>query len=613
MATEKLIIELDAKVGNLTTELEKINKRLDETDEKTKNADKSLKELSEGVKKVTKFTSGAVAAFTAFVTIAAKSRSELQNLADTANDSIAAFEATAFALQTVGVDASGTAQLLNDVTEAASEFANVGAGPFQDLADQIGLTEAQAKSLALEVKDLSGTDAMLRLVSVVNEAGLSFADTNQALKAISSDFQFLSPLIANNGRELQTLTQRYNEANAALSLTSVQEQSLKELSTTTTLLTDQLGNSANLISATVAPTFNAFFNAVIDVVPEATNTIVDFFNKFQEASNITDINSINREIEELNDSAAKYEEQLNSLISGEYQLAFGNNENIQAQAEGLTVVNERLAELKSRRDELIEQQAILDEVSKRNGGLISGGSRAADEDAQKQLEAIADRFKSEEELLRQKLSEELAIVGENKELRKALEEEFNNELLARETERLNEQLSKEKEASNKIKKLRQDDLKAEQQAQSDKLAYAQTYTGAALTLANTFFEDNKALRAGLVVVDTAAGIAKAFADLPYPAALAASASIAATGAAQLAAITSATKGSGGAGSSVSGTTDVTNDLIDNLGDTSDLTISAGDTSGANQALILKIEADDSDVANSIQALLKNAKLSGTLQ
>jgi len=49
----------------------------------------------------------------------------------------------------------------------------------------------------------------------------------------------------------------------------------------------------------------------------------------------------------------------------------------------------------------------------------------------------------------------------------------------------------------------------------------------------------------MVVVHAAAGIMRAFADLPYPAALAASAGIAATGVAQLAAISSASSGGGG--------------------------------------------------------------------
>ena len=90
------------------------------------------------------------------------------------------------------------------------------------------------------------------------------------------------------------------------------------------------------------------------------------------------------------------------------------------------------------------------------------------------------------------------------------------------------------------------EAKAKDKADKEKAKSTEQYTNAAMTLGNALFEDNKAVKAGLIIADTAAGIMKAFADLPYPAALAASASIAATGVAQLAAARSASKGGGSA-------------------------------------------------------------------
>ena len=97
-----------------------------------------------------------------------------------------------------------------------------------------------------------------------------------------------------------------------------------------------------------------------------------------------------------------------------------------------------------------------------------------------------------------------------------------------------------------MKEVRKKDAADEKARQSQNLAVAQTAIRGALALANVFFEDNKALRGALIIADTAAGIVRQFAELPYPAALATSASIAAAGAAQLATVQSTTKGSGSA-------------------------------------------------------------------
>lgn len=88
------------------------------------------------------------------------------------------------------------------------------------------------------------------------------------------------------------------------------------------------------------------------------------------------------------------------------------------------------------------------------------------------------------------------------------------------------------------------EAKHERKMNSQKIGYLQSYIGAASTIAGAFFEDNKALRSALIVADTAAGIARQFSDLPYPAALATSAAVAATGIAQLAAVNSSSMGGG---------------------------------------------------------------------
>lgn len=93
-------------------------------------------------------------------------------------------------------------------------------------------------------------------------------------------------------------------------------------------------------------------------------------------------------------------------------------------------------------------------------------------------------------------------------------------------------------------KIGKDTEKGEKQSQSQRLKNQQQFLRAGSILANTFFEDNKAIQAAFIVAETAAGITRQFADLPFPAALATSAVVAATGIAQLAALNSASPGGG---------------------------------------------------------------------
>ena len=155
---------------------------------------------------------------------------------------------------------------------------------------------------------------------------------------------------------------------------------------------------------------------------------------------------------------------------------------------------------------------------------------------------------------------------------------------------------------------KQAEVKATKKSNHEKLSSELSYADAAINIGNLLFEDNKALRLGLVVADTAAGITRAFADLPYPAALAASASIAATGAAQLSAINSASKGGGSSVGSPSATS-VDTSLPE---ETPELSINASDTSGSNQSIIIRFEGSGDDITEAIANNMKVMQVGGLL-
>jgi tape measure domain-containing protein len=156
-----------------------------------------------------------------------------------------------------------------------------------------------------------------------------------------------------------------------------------------------------------------------------------------------------------------------------------------------------------------------------------------DADFQARLQAITDRQ---------------LLIADNKALNDAQKDEANS--------LLNEQaVLARQEFENRITEIAKDGAaqraQIEQKEASNKISTYQGYANTALSLAQSFGskseKSQKRLRRVGVVIDTAAGISRAFAENPYPVAIGLSAAIAATGIAQLKAINSASPSSSSIG------------------------------------------------------------------
>lgn len=616
MTTESLIVKLKGDTSSLDKSLSKTNKSLDKTDKNVKKADNSLVKFEKSTKTIdigliglTKSVVAVGAALTAMITLTAKGEQELQVFAKTARTTTGDFEALAFATKQVGLDAKGTADAMNDVNERLAEFGvGDGAGAFDDFAMAMGLSKDEAKAVAAELKELSGEDALRELVNQMESAGTSTADMNFVLKSLSNDLAYASVLFEDNGKQLDKLKGQYSAVNDELTITQKEAEGLTEAATSFDLLTETLGNGAKVISAQLAPALNEFFNSIIEVVPTATNTIVDFINKFREAANIDSISSINRELEELTQRASDYQEQINAMIGGEY-VSTDFNDDLEAQAKGLSIVNERIAELIEQRDKLQNTQGQVDQPS---GGFIGGsiGSSEAEEEAEKELQLLIGRLKTEEQILGEQYAKDLETAAGQKELLLEIERKYLEDVKALRDEDRQSALDADQDAFDEMNNLRQQYLKGEKEKSGEidkqnkiKSKSDEAYLSAAMTLGNALFEDNKAIKAGLVVVDTAAGISKAFAELPYPAALAASASIAATGVAQLAAITSASKGGGSTSSAVPAET-----LPDEV---PQLEAQNSDADGSNQTVVIKFD-DSTELGVAFNNAIERSRQDGLI-
>ena len=430
MATESLIVELDARTAKLDAKLNSTNDKLDKLTKSAENSDSGLKKMGSGAKiagtAILQTAAAAVAlagAVSAIVLSSAKSRRELELLAKQAKTSTSDFQALSFATNTYGITGEQIADISKDIADKIGEFSAAGTGAFQDYADVMKLTKDQARETAQEFEGLSSQEILGTMVSRMEDASVSGDKMTFVLESLGNDASRLLPLFIGNSKQLLELKKRFDDVNKSLQLTGTQAEALRDVSNTFTLLSSSAGNAATAISSTLSHVLDDFFNDIIAVVPDATQTIIDFVNSFLDAENITSIAGVNKEILKVNESIAKTSE---TMINQVPRMRAGS----EAQLAGDQL---RLEKLQAQLLLLTEQEKKLEDVNRLSGGKIgtgtpdplpSGGGLGTGDEVQ----AIADRFKRKETLLAENLTAELKLVGDNEELKANLAQEFIGKL-----------------------------------------------------------------------------------------------------------------------------------------------------------------------------------------
>ena len=537
-STETLIIELDARTAKLQTELERTNRQLDETENNTRKADTALKSFATGAKATAVAVTAAAAALTTMVVLAGKTTREMENMARLAGTNKENFEALAFTFSQFGVDAKGTADSLNDVRERLGEFAAAGSGPFQDFADVMGLGAEEAKTLAEEMQYLSGEEAIGRMVSEMEAAEVPAAQMSFVMKSMSNDLEYASAAFAENGKELNRLKGRYDVMNKQLGITAAQAEDLKFASESFNLMTESFGKASTAISATLAPVMTEFFNDIIEVVPNATNTIIDFINSFKSAESIKSVSQLDAQIEATTGRIAEMQKQLSSkgLTDMSGGIGFSAASLVSESSEDLDAELVKLRELVDQRATILDEQAVAD-AERREGFKKKKKEEEGSGGISSDLQALLDSFKTEEELRIEKYERDYELLAGHLELQKELEQRFADETTQIAIDAEQKKVDAKKKAEKEEDKILRDKNRTEKKALNDSL-------DAVATTSNLIFEDNKAVSAGIAVVNTAVGITDALRTQNY----ASAAAIAAAGVAQLAAINSASRGGGGSSS-----------------------------------------------------------------
>lgn len=221
MATESLIVELDAKTDDFDRKIKNTDGNLDSLNDTTQKSNSRLADFASAAKTAAVGVTAVAAAIGVAINQAADFAKEVKVAAQRTGDSVEKMQALAFATDTVGVSLEKLGDIGKDTNEKIGEFIATGGGGFQDFADVLGLTEQQAQDTAAEFEKMSGTDVLQAMVTQMEQAGVSGERMSFALEGMASDTTDLIPLLVNGGEKMKGLTEQFNGLGAAIDSTDL--------------------------------------------------------------------------------------------------------------------------------------------------------------------------------------------------------------------------------------------------------------------------------------------------------------------------------------------------------------------------------------------------------
>lgn len=622
MATEKLIVELDAKTTKLDAALKKTNAKLVGLEAKSKKADSGLLSMSraagtagKGLKSTAAFakkTAIAVAAMNAAVIatakVAAEYAKEIKTAATLTNVSVESMQALSYATNTVGISMEKMSDISKDTSEKIGEFLNTGGGGFQDFADAMGMSEEQAAATAKEFQGMAGPDVLQAMVSQMESAGVNSEQMSHALEGMASDTTNLIPLLKDGGKAIKELKQHFYETNVVLSETDITK--LGELSSSFSDLSSTFKATLGKFSVEYADQINSMIDSTqegLKLIGDefASGSFTDRINSFYDAftsswaaafgDNLGIVDDFSGDVTEvIGNIAAAY---LDFSLSLPINFAIAGNKVKEIFADIWDEI-----QIKSAEAYLTLQQGLdlvgAGDLSGAQASLdaIYAETEARDEASEKEIErletekqAILEKFNAEQEAATVKREQYAADSAE----RMSIDDE-EAEASKDRVDGVKKNEDKNTTATVKINKVADE---AKKKSNKD-------YANDALAMSDVIFGDNKITASASALMNTYEGVTKALSKQDY-----AGASLTlATGLAQVASINSTEKGSSGSSSS-SGSISAPEEI-----QTTDLTVSATDVSGegSSQTLTINIESDDSELAVALSGILGNAKTSGVI-
>ena len=516
MATERLIVELDARTQRLDASLISTKKRLDDLDRSVQKNDKDLKSFTKTSFNFSRVALSVGAAlsirqFTAFSDQMQIAENQLKNVTKSTEE----FNAVSKELSRIAND---TRQSVVELTGVFARFKRAGQDAGFSIKETLDLTESLTKAFKIEGNTTAEVNSVLLQLTQSFRSGRIAGEEFRAVSEGSTlVLQALAKQLGVTVGELKDLAAK-GEIKPSDLLAG-----LKELKPQLDAEFKKLEPTFAEVGAAMGNAFASSYNdSVVDKIASGTKSfLIDVAKAWQDA---------NKEIINEDDIVARLNiigSELNKLQNGSAGLSRDSRL--------------RIAELTE------ESRALLDalfEIRKEQVPLFGAGVPIS------VTEGIEDPRLAQERAFIEAVAE-LNITG-NETAEEALlkQQEIHQALL-------DSKLISEKEYFRAVNALNMDfsknqdsSAKFEQKLEVEKLSTRQKAINAGMAINNAFFDDNKAIAAGLIVADTATGIQKSLAINPYD--YVNVGIIAATGLANLANALGASKGGGSVSSSSGG-------------------------------------------------------------
>lgn len=287
------------------------------------------------------------------------------------------------------------------------------------------------------------------------------------------------------------------------------------------------------------------------------------------------------------ESAKKFVEQVNARANAigktASQLLIEKAATMQLNAEQKAAVDASIAVMQAEEELAANRKRLAQERKEQN--IIDKET----EEELKRLEKLEEFAMTRAELLDEQYTTDLERLAEAGEALNLTEEE----LLARRLEIVQAYAEKKyallTRESKRERKLRLEDEKDVRLREQAKLNASEKTIQAGMVIANAFFEDNKAIKAGLIIADTASAIMKSLSMNPYD--YANVALLAATGAANLATALGAQKGGGATPSSPSGGPPANTEQDSFVPETTDLEVTSTIEGEGTQTRTVSLDID----------------------
>jgi len=598
---ESLIVKLDAKIDGYLDGMDKAKKKNDDFTKSSKGmGDSILKTGAIATKGALAIGAAAVAAAAAIMATSkavGEYAKELKIASNISGIGVEQLQLMAYATASVGINLEKLGDISKDTREKIGDFLNTGGGGFQDFADAMKLTKEETQAAANEFAVMSGPKILQEMVTRMEAANVSAVQMSHALEGMASDTTNLIPLLADGGKKMNEL--KIAAANVVIPLTDDDID-----------LFIRMGASTDLASAALKSLGEQTLINLGNTFIKVTDTIAYFFatlNKGSVTQKRSRLIEIDEEMLALKVSAENANTvfgRLKNTLSGDiYQPQFNTEKQ-----------NELLKEQWTLIDEIIKlENSAAEGKPEKLEPITSTGTGTVD-----QIQEIADRYKSEEELLTQKFDKELEMIGDNDELKKQRHEQYLEDLLELDQTNEDKKLNAAKIAADKITKIDTDKIKLKKSLEDSAL---KTSISALATFGKN---SDKAAKAAFIItqglalseafVNTQAASVKALTVDPTGIL---SAKVQAAGALSMASIAAATLGGMGGGSGGGSSTgggggaNIQNPpLQDFEAETSGLELTDSTSSGAQTMRIEFINSTGDDIINSIAEGLNTAQREG---